>query len=204
LQHFLAQAHTKCTRECVAVCVGINAFFAAPAATPTHTHLHTHTCTHTHTHTHTHTLARTHTHSHTHTHTHTHAHTHTLSPARSRTPTLTHTHTHTHARTHTHTHSHTHTHTHTHARTHTHTHTHTPSCVHRYAALEGPTCGLLPLAGPATSVTTIGLKWDIEDAEISMGKYVRAATVCSWHSSLCSLSSVTLFTHNRHPLCSLS
>jgi len=47
--------------------------------------------------------------------------------------------------------------------------------IHAYGALEGPTCGLLPSAGAASSVTTVGLKWDIKDTEIALGRYVNSS-----------------------------
>ena len=36
---------------------------------------------------------------------------------------------------------------------------------------EGPSCGLVPLAGPAR-VTTAGLKWNLLDDEISFGRFI--------------------------------
>lgn len=36
---------------------------------------------------------------------------------------------------------------------------------------EGPSCGLVPLTGPAR-VTTTGLKWNLNDDEISFGRFI--------------------------------
>eukprot|EP00038_Savillea_parva_P023810 m.42346 g.42346 ORF g.42346 m.42346 type:complete len:334 (+) comp6262_c1_seq1:180-1181(+) len=47
--------------------------------------------------------------------------------------------------------------------------------VHAYAALEGATCGLLPAAGPAESVSTKGLKWDVTDTTVAVGGYVNSS-----------------------------
>ena len=36
---------------------------------------------------------------------------------------------------------------------------------------EGPSCGLIPLAGPAR-VTTSGLKWNLDDDEMTFGRFI--------------------------------
>ncbi|CAM9785671.1 unnamed protein product, partial [Heterosigma akashiwo] len=43
---------------------------------------------------------------------------------------------------------------------------------HRLApnpALEGPTCGLLPIGGPVSSLTTTGLKWNLSNEPVRFG-----------------------------------
>ncbi|GAA0160929.1 kinase [Lithospermum erythrorhizon] len=47
--------------------------------------------------------------------------------------------------------------------------------VHRIqiqSSVEGPDCGLIPIAGPSRRITTTGLKWNLTDAEMSFGKLV--------------------------------
>jgi thiamine pyrophosphokinase len=65
------------------------------------------------------------------------------------------------------------------------------ACAVRVAApLEGPTCGLLPLAGPAL-VTTQGLQWDMQALPCSFGGMVstsNAVRACSSSSSSSSSS----------------
>eukprot|EP00958_Prasinococcus_capsulatus_P023594 scaffold3551_cov408-Prasinococcus_capsulatus_cf.AAC.21 len=45
------------------------------------------------------------------------------------------------------------------------------SLVHPDLMLEGPICGLVPIAGPA-KVTTRGLKWNLDDQMLSFGELV--------------------------------
>jgi hypothetical protein len=42
--------------------------------------------------------------------------------------------------------------------------------------LEGPHCGLVPLAGPVRSLTTSGLRWNVSDSRMEMGVFV---SVCN-------------------------
>jgi len=44
--------------------------------------------------------------------------------------------------------------------------------IHVDPSLEGPVCGLLPLAGPCRSVTTRGLRWDLQGQEMAFGGLV--------------------------------
>jgi thiamine pyrophosphokinase len=41
--------------------------------------------------------------------------------------------------------------------------------------VEGPTCGLLPVGGPVSRITTEGLQWDLRDGELGMGKLVSSS-----------------------------
>lgn len=42
--------------------------------------------------------------------------------------------------------------------------------------VEGPTCGLIPLVGPARASTT-GLKWNLKDTEMRIGRLVSTSNV---------------------------
>lgn len=51
-------------------------------------------------------------------------------------------------------------------------HTHRVQCVE---GIEGPTCGLLPLAGPAEQVWTRGLHWNLHGNRLKMGELVSSS-----------------------------
>ena len=42
-------------------------------------------------------------------------------------------------------------------------------------ALEGSTCGLIPLGMPCESITTTGLKWDLNDARLELGGFISSS-----------------------------
>jgi thiamine pyrophosphokinase len=42
-------------------------------------------------------------------------------------------------------------------------------------ALEGYTCGLIPLGIPCESITTTGLKWDLNDARLELGGFISSS-----------------------------
>ncbi|KAL6766471.1 TPK1 [Auxenochlorella protothecoides x Auxenochlorella symbiontica] len=48
--------------------------------------------------------------------------------------------------------------------------------VRPHADLEGPACGLVPLAGPARA-STQGLKWDMDDTEMRMGGLLSTSNI---------------------------
>jgi thiamine pyrophosphokinase len=42
-------------------------------------------------------------------------------------------------------------------------------------SIEGPTCGLIPIAGPVDSVDSTGLVWNIEGRRLEWGKLVSSS-----------------------------
>jgi thiamine pyrophosphokinase len=41
--------------------------------------------------------------------------------------------------------------------------------------IEGPACGLLPLSGPASDVSTHGLQWDLSHSRLALGEFISSS-----------------------------
>ncbi|XP_062231229.1 thiamine pyrophosphokinase 3-like [Phragmites australis] len=54
------------------------------------------------------------------------------------------------------------------------THTHD---IHIEPAVEGPTCGLIPIGTPSTSTTTTGLRWNLDNASMSYGGLISTSNI---------------------------
>jgi Thiamin pyrophosphokinase, vitamin B1 binding domain len=59
---------------------------------------------------------------------------------------------------------------------------------------EGPTCGLIPLAGPST-ITTQGLKWDVEAWDTALGGRVSTNNCVEGVCEACAFPATELCTH---------
>jgi thiamine pyrophosphokinase len=66
--------------------------------------------------------------------------------------------------------------------------------------IEGPICGLLPMAGKCRSATTTGLRWNLEKQALEMGGLISTSNEFASPSPSASSREVVVTVENSDPL----